>query len=135
MTDGAGQYRIEQLRPGTYTVTFTLPGFSTVKREGIELAGSFTATVSAELRVGAVEETITVTGDIADRRRPERREAAGDRTARCSTEHPDRADSTHGRDADSRHEPQQPGRRRHEHHRDDRRQHDDPRQQRATTSA
>ena len=42
VTDGTGQYRIENLRPGTYTVTFTLVGFSTVKREGIELTGSFT---------------------------------------------------------------------------------------------
>ncbi len=57
-----GQYRIENLRPGVYTVTFSLAGFSAAKREGIELTGSFTATVNAELRVGAVEETITVTG-------------------------------------------------------------------------
>jgi hypothetical protein len=61
VTDGTGQYRIESLRPGAYTVTFTLAGFSTVKREGVELAGSFTATVNADLRVGVVEETITVT--------------------------------------------------------------------------
>jgi hypothetical protein len=63
VTDDAGQYRIVDLRPGTYTVTFTLPGFATVRREGIELAGSFVATLNAELRVGAVEETITVTGE------------------------------------------------------------------------
>ena len=63
VTDGTGQYRIIDLRPGTYTVTFTLPGFSAFKRDGIELSGSFTATVNADLRVGAVEETITVTGD------------------------------------------------------------------------
>ena len=63
VTDGTGQYRIEDLRPGTYTVTFTLPGFSTFKREGIELTGSFTATVNAELKVGALTETITVTGE------------------------------------------------------------------------
>src|SRR5207249_91022 len=49
VTDGAGQYRIVDLRPGTYAVTFTLAGFSSIKREGIELAGSFTATVNAEL--------------------------------------------------------------------------------------
>src|ERR671937_336618 len=59
VTDGTGQYRIENLRPGSYVVTFTLPGFSTVKREGIELTGSFVASVNADLRVGAVEETIT----------------------------------------------------------------------------
>jgi hypothetical protein len=63
VSDGSGQYKIEQLRPGTYTVTFTLTGFSTVKREGLELAGSFAATVNAELRVGAVEETVTVSAE------------------------------------------------------------------------
>jgi hypothetical protein len=63
VTDGAGQYRIENLRPGVYTVTFTLAGFSTIKREGIELTGNFTASVNADLRVGALEETITVTGE------------------------------------------------------------------------
>jgi hypothetical protein len=62
VTDGTGQYRIESLRPGVYEVTFTLPGFSTVKRVGIELQGSFSATVNAEMAVGALEETITVTG-------------------------------------------------------------------------
>ena len=62
VTDGAGQYRIEPLRPGTYTVTFSLQGFSTVKRDGVVLTGSFSATISPELRVGAVEETVTVTG-------------------------------------------------------------------------
>ena len=63
VTDGSGQYKIELLRPGAYTVLFTLTGFNSVKREGIELAGSFAATVSVELRVGAVEETITVTAE------------------------------------------------------------------------
>ena len=63
VTDGTGQYKIIDLRPGAYTVTFTLPGFNTVKREGIELAGSFAAAVNADLKVGAVEETITVTGE------------------------------------------------------------------------
>jgi hypothetical protein len=62
-TDGAGQYRLEQLRGGVYTVAFTLPGFNTVKREGVELAGSFAASINAEMRVGAVEETVTVTGE------------------------------------------------------------------------
>jgi hypothetical protein len=62
VTDGAGQYRIEDLRPGPYTVTFALNGFSSVKREGIELTGSSTALVNADLRVGAVAETITVSG-------------------------------------------------------------------------
>jgi len=63
VTDGTGQYKIENLRPGTYAVTFTLTGFSAVKRDGIELAGSFAATVNAELKVGSVEETITVSGE------------------------------------------------------------------------
>src|SRR5436309_4664717 len=62
-TDGTGQYRIVDLRPGTYTVTFALSGFSTVKREGIVLTGTFTASVNAEMRVGAVSETITVSGE------------------------------------------------------------------------
>src|SRR5262247_4520115 len=63
VSDGTGQYRIEDLRPGTYKVTFTLQGFSTYQREGIELTGSFTATVNAEMRVGTLQETVTVTGE------------------------------------------------------------------------
>src|SRR4026208_2416137 len=58
ITDAGGQYRIVELRPGTYTVTFGLTGFSTVRREGLELRGTFTATVNAELQVGTIEETI-----------------------------------------------------------------------------
>jgi hypothetical protein len=61
-TDGSGQYKIVSLSPGTYTVTFVLPGFSSVRRDGIELTTDFTANVNAELKVGAVEETITVSG-------------------------------------------------------------------------
>ena len=61
-TDGSGQYQIVDLRPGTYTVLFTLAGFNTFKREGVELTGSFAASVNADLKVGAVTETITVTG-------------------------------------------------------------------------
>src|SRR2546425_3418568 len=60
VTDGTGQYKIVDLRPGTYAVTFTLTGFSVVKREGVELTGSFAATVNADMKVGAVSETITV---------------------------------------------------------------------------
>jgi hypothetical protein len=63
VTDSSGEYRIVDLRPGTYTVTFMLSGFATVKREGIELSGTFTATVNAEMRVGSVAETVTVTGE------------------------------------------------------------------------
>jgi carboxypeptidase family protein len=62
VTDDQGQYKIVDLRPGIYTVTFTLTGFSTVKREGIELTTGFTAPVNAELKVGSLEETITVSG-------------------------------------------------------------------------
>jgi hypothetical protein len=63
VTDSTGQYRIVDLRPGTYSVTFTLPGFSVARRDGVELTGAFVASIDAELRVGAVEETITVTGE------------------------------------------------------------------------
>ncbi len=60
VSDGAGRYSITQLRPGVYTLTFSLPGFSTVVREGVELTSDFTATINVDLRVGAIEETITV---------------------------------------------------------------------------
>jgi hypothetical protein len=62
VTDGEGQFKIIDLRPGTYTVTFTLAGFSTFKRDGIELSAGFTATINSELKVGSLEETITVSG-------------------------------------------------------------------------
>ncbi len=63
VTDGSGLYRIIDLRPGTYTVTFSLAGFTTVKREGIELTGSFIASINADMKVGGVAETITVSGE------------------------------------------------------------------------
>src|SRR6195256_6401047 len=63
VTDGGGQYRIIDLRAGTYAVTFSLTGFSSVKREGIELTGSFTATINADMKIGTLQETITVTGE------------------------------------------------------------------------
>jgi hypothetical protein len=62
VTDGQGRFNITDLRPGVYTVTFTLAGFSTFRREGIELSAGFTATANAEMRVGGLEETVTVTG-------------------------------------------------------------------------
>jgi hypothetical protein len=62
VSDGAGQYRIIDLRPGVYTVTFTLTGFNTVIREGVVLPATFTATIDAEMRVGALEESVTVSG-------------------------------------------------------------------------
>ena len=61
VTDGAGQYLIVALETGAYTVTFTLPGFSTHVREGVELSTGFTANVDVEMAVGALEETVTVT--------------------------------------------------------------------------
>jgi hypothetical protein len=62
-TDGNGRYRIENLRPGEYTVTFTLSGFSTLKRERLNVSGSGVITVDAEMKVGGVQETITVTSE------------------------------------------------------------------------
>jgi hypothetical protein len=63
VTDSTGQYRIVDLRPGTYALTFTLAGFTTVKREGIELTGSQTLTIAVELKVGGLAETILVSGE------------------------------------------------------------------------
>src|ERR1700754_372615 len=61
-TDSSGQYRIVDGRPGLYTVKFTLQGFSNLQREGVELTTGFAATVNAQLRVGSLEETISVSG-------------------------------------------------------------------------
>ena len=63
VSDGTGQFRVEDLRPGIYMVTFSLPGFTTLRREGIELTGSFIATINVELKVGTVSETVTVAGE------------------------------------------------------------------------
>ena len=62
VTDGEGQYKIVDLRPGVYTVTFSLEGFTTVKREGLELQSNFTMQINGELRVGALQESVTVAG-------------------------------------------------------------------------
>lgn len=62
VTDDQGRYAVVDLRPGTYTVTFTLQGFNTVRRQGLDVTTGFTSTLNAELRVGAVEESVTVTG-------------------------------------------------------------------------
>src|SRR6185295_17647610 len=62
VTDAQGNYKIIELRPGTYTVTFSLPGFATVKREGVELTSGFTAAVNADLKVGQLQETVVVSG-------------------------------------------------------------------------
>jgi hypothetical protein len=62
ITDENGLYRIVDLRPGTYSLTFTLPGFNTIAREGIELQSNFTATINIELSVGTLQESVTVSG-------------------------------------------------------------------------
>lgn len=62
ITDGEGAYRIVDLRPGTYSVTFTLPGFQTFKRDALDLPANFTATINADMKVGALEESVTVSG-------------------------------------------------------------------------
>ena len=64
-TDGQGQYKITDLQPGTYAVTFRAAGFITVRNDGIELAASFTGTVNAALKAGSPNETITVTGAVS----------------------------------------------------------------------
>jgi hypothetical protein len=63
VTDGNGQYRLVDLRPGVYSVTFTVSGFSTFRRDGIELPDNFVATINTEMRLGSLEETIVVTGE------------------------------------------------------------------------
>src|SRR4051812_12592951 len=64
VTDASGQYRIIDLRPGTYTLTFKLSGFATAKRENIELTGTQTLTIPIELGVGGIEQTVLVTSDV-----------------------------------------------------------------------
>ena len=61
-TDGQGAYKVVDLRPGVYTVTFSLQGFNTFKRDALELPSNFVATVNADLKVGALEESVTVSG-------------------------------------------------------------------------
>ena len=73
-TDGSGRYRLESLQPGVYNVKFTLAGFTTQTREGVTLSGSGVVTVNGDLKVGGLEETITVTGaapvvDVSSTRR------------------------------------------------------------------
>src|SRR5262245_58819305 len=63
VTDATGQYRIIDLRPGVYSITATLPGFATFKRDNIELEGTQTITIPIEMRVGAIEESVVVTGE------------------------------------------------------------------------
>jgi hypothetical protein len=62
VTDSEGRYQLAELRPGTYSVTYTLPGFTTYKRDGLQLAPNFSATINADLKVGELSETIVVSG-------------------------------------------------------------------------
>src|SRR5580704_4101732 len=85
VTDATGQYKIVDLRPGIYAITFSLTGFSVVKREGIELTGGGTVTVNADMKVGTLQETITVTGEtpVVDVQSSARQEVlSGDLAAR-----------------------------------------------------
>jgi hypothetical protein len=63
VTGTDGLYRFPALPPGTYSLTFELPGFNTLKRENIQIAMAFTATVNVELAVATLQETVTVTGE------------------------------------------------------------------------
>jgi hypothetical protein len=63
VSDGTGQYRVENLTPGTYRLTYSLQGFNTVERTGVQVTTGVTLTINADLRVGGVQETITVTGE------------------------------------------------------------------------
>jgi len=84
-SDGTGQYRIPSLPPGTYSVTMTLPGFSTVKREMLDVGGEGIITVNGEMRVGGVQETITVTGEspIVDVQSTRRQQIVDDDTLKA----------------------------------------------------
>ena len=63
VTDGSGQYQIVDLRPGTYALTFTLSGFTTVKREDVQVTGGGVISINADLRIGRVEESVVVSGE------------------------------------------------------------------------
>ena len=83
VADAEGRYRVIDLVPGTYTVTFTLSGFGTVVREGIQLPANFTAQLNVQMRVGDVQESVTVSGasPIVDIQRTERREVVSQELA------------------------------------------------------
>ncbi|HEU4692660.1 MAG TPA: carboxypeptidase regulatory-like domain-containing protein, partial [Vicinamibacterales bacterium] len=82
VSDGSGQYRLTELLPGTYSLTFTLPGFSTVKRDGVEVTGAGVMTINQDLKVGELQETITVTGEtpIVDVQSTRRQQVISDET-------------------------------------------------------
>jgi hypothetical protein len=82
VTDGTGVYRLTELLPGTYSLTFTLPGFATVKRDAVEITGAGVITINADMRVGELQETITVTGEtpIVDVQSTRRQQVIDDST-------------------------------------------------------
>jgi hypothetical protein len=82
VSDGGGQYRITELLPGTYTITISLPGFATVKREGVQVTGVGVITLNADMKVGDLQETITVTGEtpIVDVQSTRRQQVISDET-------------------------------------------------------
>src|SRR5688572_11080154 len=65
VTDDQGRYRLIDLRPGNYSLVFALSGFSTVRREGVEVPANLVVTINADLNVGALEESVTVSGQAA----------------------------------------------------------------------
>jgi hypothetical protein len=85
VSDGTGQYRLTELPPGTYAITISLPGFSTVKRDAFAIGGVGVTTLNTEMRVGAVEETITVTGEtpIVDVQSTRRQQVIDDETIKA----------------------------------------------------
>jgi len=85
ISDGTGQYRLTDLLPGTYTLSFTLTGFSAVKRDGVEVTGAGVITINADLRVGNLEETITVTGEtpVVDVQSTRRQQIVSDETLKA----------------------------------------------------
>ena len=114
VTDAEGRYRLVDLRPGTYIVTFTLPGFRTLRREGLQLTADFNATVNVDLAVGGIEETITVTGDapLVDVRNVQQQTTINRADPRCAADHA--ANGQPGRDDSGREHARRPvpGRRR-----------------------
>jgi len=82
VSDGTGGYRLPELLPGTYSITFSLPGFATVKRDGVQITGSGVITLNQDLKVGDLQETITVTGEtpIVDVQSTRRQQVIDDST-------------------------------------------------------
>ena len=111
VTDGTGRYRIENLQPGTYAVTFTLPGFVNLRRDGVLVGGTGVIAIDGELRVGGVQETVTVTGEtpVVDIHEHEARDHARQRNDARAAERPQlQLPADHGaRAADERQQRQQ----------------------------